>query len=471
MTAGAAGVRFFAGPWGRLGELNAFASSGADLAFTGGMTGHDAQTGRLVRDLSDLPQALRSNIPAGMVIADVPEMRIRAQTLTALEHARRALEEAGSSLSQLVSLRLFLRDIRGSASAAGAVKAMLGAAAPATTIVEATGPGTDPCIDVVLDAVGALNGGRFSPRHVVVPGMERLTGGFPAATVLGPYVFTTPVSGADPQNGRICARCELLSEDERALLDADYFNPRDEALAVEQVLMWRNIRRILAATGVPFANILHQNNWLAISMQHYVPVTKVRGRLFGRGDARTAATSLPVSGLRTPGAAFECSVTGIATGGEGATVCKEIRLDSHGVGPYYVGAVKAGRYVFAAGEVPVRSTAGRAPQLVAQAADLTDGLRHLNFGRVHAGYPLMAQAHCVYELIGEALGRYGCTMRDVLHQTVYLVEPAHFPALERVAALHYGARLPPTTLVPIRGASPFRETLLEVEVTALSRDE
>jgi enamine deaminase RidA (YjgF/YER057c/UK114 family) len=57
-------------------------------------------------------------------------------------------------------------------------------------------------------------------------------------------------------------------------------------------------------------------------------------------------------------------------------------------------------------------------------------------------------------------------MRDVLHQTVYLVEPAHFPALERIATLHYGVRLPPTTLVPIRGASPFAGTLLEIEVTA-----
>jgi hypothetical protein len=129
--------------------------------------------------------------------------------------------------------------------------------------------------------------------------MERLLGGFPAATVCGPYVFTTPVSGADPQTGRLHARAVALTDDERALLDSEYFNPRDEALAIEQVLMWRNIRRILAATEVPFESILHQNNWLTVSMQQYVPVTRVRGRLFGRGSARTAATSLPISALRT----------------------------------------------------------------------------------------------------------------------------------------------------------------------------
>ncbi|MBI2290994.1 MAG: hypothetical protein HYU73_11800, partial [Betaproteobacteria bacterium] len=186
MNAGAAGTRFFAGPLGRLGELQAFASSGTDLVFTCGMTGHDANTGRIVRDLSELPEALRRHIPAGMVIADIPEARIRAQTLVALDHARRALEEAGSALSQLVTLRLFLRDMRDSTAAASTVKAVLGAGAPATTIIEATGPGVDPELDVVLDAVGARSGGRFAPRHVWVPGMEKLTGGFPAATVFGP---------------------------------------------------------------------------------------------------------------------------------------------------------------------------------------------------------------------------------------------------------------------------------------------
>jgi enamine deaminase RidA (YjgF/YER057c/UK114 family) len=146
---------------------------------------------------------------------------------------------------------------------------------------------------------------------------------------------------------------------------------------------------------------------------------------------------------------------------------KQIRLEGHGVGPYYVGAVQAGPYVFAAGEVPVHAPAGERPRVIGRADDLPEHLRLMNFGRVHAEYPLMAQAAYVYELIAEALQSYGCGVRDVLHQTVYLVEPAHFPALENVAAMYFGTRMPPTTLVPIRGASPFREALLEIEVTAL----
>lgn len=462
MNSGTGGARFYAGP---LGGLQAFASAGTDFVFTQGMTGHDAQTGRLVRDMHEVPASLRARIASDMVISDVPDARIRAQTLVALDHARRALEQAGSSLETMIALRLFLRDARDLGAAAHAIKSILGASTPATTIVVATGPGVDPEADVVLDAVAAPKNARFALQHIDLPGFEKLTGGFPAATVYGPYVFTTPVSGADPDTGRINASRDGLSAVEQELLDADYFNPRDEALAIEHVLMWRNIRRILAATNVRFENILHQNNWLTVSMQHYVPVTRVRSRLFGRGDARTAATSLPITALRVPGAAFECSVTGIATG-HVAGVRKEIKLGSHGVGPYYVGAVKAGPCVFAAGEVPVVAHNGQAPALVAAAAGLDDGLRHLNLGRLHAEIPLMAQAHCVYQLIADALARYGSTMQDVLHQTVYLVEPAHFPALERIATAHFGVRLPPTTLVPIGGASPFAGTLLEIEVTA-----
>src|SRR6185295_5994367 len=68
VSASAAPVRFFDGPLGRLGELQSFASAGTDFAYTCGMTGHDLRTGRLVRGLGELPQALRACIPVEMVI-------------------------------------------------------------------------------------------------------------------------------------------------------------------------------------------------------------------------------------------------------------------------------------------------------------------------------------------------------------------------------------------------------------------
>ena len=106
--------------------------------------------------------------------------------------------------------------------------------------------------------------------------------------------------------------------------------------------------------------------------------------------------------------------------------------------------------------------------MVDRSKALNGGLRNLQYGRIHREVPLMAQAQFVYELIGEGLASYGCSFADVTHQTVYLVDVGDYPALERMAILHYGRRFPPTTVVPILGASPFRETLLEIEVTAVA---
>jgi hypothetical protein len=46
------------------------------------------------------------------------------------------------------------------------------------------------------------------------------------------------------------------------------------------------------------------------------------------------------------------------------------------------------------------------------------------------------------------------------------MNPAEYPIVERMATLFFGSKLPPTTIVPIQGVSPFREALLEIEITA-----
>ena len=457
-------------PDSRLGELDrmvAQAAVGVDFVFVGSQTPFDPVAGRMVSGMECVGPSLVSMVSLQMVIADVPESRIRAQTIQALDNLRVALESAGSSLDRIVHLRMFLRDQRDMASAANIAARMLGPNLSATTMIEATGPNIDPDIDIQVDAVALTRGSRLPLKHFTVPHLQSLHWPFPTATMAGPLLFTSPISGIDVKTGTLPRRLSVLTQAERALADEHYVNPRDEALVVEHIMMWRNLRDILAAAEIPFENILHQNNWLGVSMQQYVPVTRVRRNLFGLAAARTAATSLPVSNVRTPGAAFECSLIAVRPGQEREGYFKDVKMASHGVGPYYLGAVKAGPCVFAAGEVPIDAGAG-APRLIGHAAALGDGLKHLQFGRIHREIPLMVQAEFVYQLIGKGLADYGCTFADVAHQTVYLVDVGDYPALERMAVLHYGTRLPPTTIVPILGASPFRETLLEIEVTAVS---
>src|SRR5690606_8577903 len=150
--------------------------------------------------------------------------------------------------------------------------------------------------------------------------------------------------------------------------------------------------------NIPFENILHQNNWLRISMQQYVPVTRVRRSLFGLGAARTAATSLPISNLRIDGTHYECSLIAVRPGFD--RFGKQVRSAGHGVGPYYLGASQAGPYVFAAGEVPI-DTRGQKPRIIERSRKLPRGLNHLQFGRIHRESPPLAHAHVLNELTAE----------------------------------------------------------------------
>ncbi len=460
-------IQFPASRFGNLDNMVAQSAVSRDFVFVGSQTPHNLETGALVLRLDQLPSNLTATIPSEMVISDVPETRIRVQTLQALGNLRTAPEAAGSSIERLVRLRMFLRNQRDLASAVGIVHQLLGSQLPATTAIETTGPNVDPDIDIQVDAIALSKTSDFELKHVTIPELASLHRPFPTATIAGPLLFTTPISGCDLVTRRPVRHLFELTDKERELAADYYVNLRDEFYVAEHLMMWRHLRRILSTVSVPFENILHQNNWLRISMQQYVPVTRVRRNLFGLAGERTAATSLPISNLRTEGASYECSLIAVRPGFEKQGYTKEVRIGSHGIGPYYLGATRAGPYVFAAGEVPIDTRGGR-PRMVERSKDLSGGLQNLQYGRIHSEIPLMAQAEFVYELIGAGLASYGCSFADVTHQTVYLVDVGDYPALERMAVLHYGRRFPPTSVVPILGASPFRETLLEIEVTAVA---
>src|SRR5690606_6934620 len=143
---------------GRLNDMLRQSATGADLVFIGSQTPHRADNNELVLGASNLPPEIFVPSDGGMVISDAPNDRIRAQTLCALDHVRRLLEESGSSLDRLIHLRLFLRDIRDFSAACAIVHSVLGAKTPATTVVETTGPNVDPRIDMHIDAIAAVTG-------------------------------------------------------------------------------------------------------------------------------------------------------------------------------------------------------------------------------------------------------------------------------------------------------------------------
>jgi len=178
---------------------------------------------------------------------------------------------------------------------------------------------------------------------------------------------------------------------------------------------------------------------------------------------QTPATSFPMSGVRRKNALFEWQTIALLPPREERDPRKSITMPQHPLAPYQVPALFAGPFLFTAGEVAIDT---RVPHVVGGFADLEGEARQFSYGRVHAENPIMAQTIFIYEKLKSYVEAYGLTMERTLHQTVYIMNPAEYPIVERIATLFFGSKLPPTTIVPIQGVSPFREALLEIEITA-----
>jgi enamine deaminase RidA (YjgF/YER057c/UK114 family) len=385
---------------------------------------------------------------------DAPAERAVVQACRVVREVETQLRAVGGSLHDLVQQRWFVRDECDLAAVARALAAIMGDALPATTLVAANGPGLDARFSVHADFIALARPSSWSVRNVRIGDLNALTFPFPAATRAGPFVFTTPLAGISLATGRVVTTFRDLDPIEAALAEPPY-SGRGEAAAAQQVQVFRHIERILASQGASLACQIRQNGWMRMPMSEFGPASAVRRQLFS-GDNTGPFTSLTVSGLRSADALFEYGVIALVPGeGEWQRV---VRNPPHGIASYYVAAVRTGPLVVSAGEVPVDVAAGAA--VTALPVDLRQS------GRIDASGVVLAQAYDVFVKLERALADYGASMADVVHQTLYVTDGNYVPAIERIAALSYGQTLPPTTVVPILSTSPFRESLLEIEVIA-----
>jgi len=200
-------------------------------------------------------------------------------------------------------------------------------------------------------------------------------------------------------------------------------------------------------------------------MQEFGPIAKVRRRLFAGRPNQAPSTALPVAGVRQDGALFEWQVVALVPPRNRDEYRKEARMPAHPLTDFYLPAVNAGPFVFTAGEVAVETSG---PSLVNRFSEVQDEGRFLSYGRIHQERPIMAESWHVYQQLKAYLEACGSSMDQVVHQTLHMVNPADYPALERIATLFYGPKLPPTTVVPIVGTSPYPEATLEAELVAVA---
>jgi 2-iminobutanoate/2-iminopropanoate deaminase len=122
------------------------------------------------------------------------------------------------------------------------------------------------------------------------------------------------------------------------------------------------------------------------------------------------------------------------------------RLIPEGVAPpsgHYMHAVRAGGFVFVAGQV-ARSPAG---------AVVGEG-------------DVEAQAAQVLENVQTVLATAGCTLRDVVKITCYLTDIRHRERVGVVRQRYFGEKLPASTTVEVSNLGD-RALLIEIDAVAL----
>ncbi|MFC2001002.1 Rid family hydrolase [Chloroflexota bacterium] len=437
--------------------------------FFGAQTPINMETGRLVSDFSrDLPEEARRQLTTGMLGLDLRLGRILSQAWCIYHNLQSILARQGCSLDNVVRQRIFLKDMRDMASLEKVILAFMPNERPATTIVGATNAGANQEIAVQADFIVLANKAGVSKENISVPGLDPLTAPFPLATRVGQFIFMSAMAGADPETGRLVNRIDELSPDDREIAPQPY-DAKEEAGIAQCLTTMRHIRRILESQGAPFlGSLIHTNSWLRFPSVEASHVYRARQRLFTGSGSFPVASGKFVSGVRKGDALLEYEIVAFIPPKGPADSRLEISMAPSNYTHWNVPALKAGPFVFTRGEV---SSEPSVPRFISKFSDLEDEGRFLPYGRCHPEKSIMAQAWFVYKRLKSYTEAYGTSMENVAHQTVYMTNPADYPACERIATLFFGPKLPPTTVVPCLDSSPYPDLCeLEIELVAVAKE-
>lgn len=433
-----------------------------EFVFVGGMTPHDPLTGAVTGDMRAVPADEAGRLQSGIYFVDSQLARIKSQTWQTLRNLKDALDRMSASFDQLVHLRVFLRDIRDEPAVLDVLRKVVGEL-PSGEIVQAWNPGAPESFDIQIDAIALC--GTAARRNVSIPAIDHLSAPFALATRGGDLLFSSCIAGIHTQDDGLATRLTQIPAALRGIADKAVgpVTPRVEGYLAQQLKIWEHFHAILRHEKIPQTDLLLNFMWVRRSMREMADGYTNRPLLQATGS-KHCLTTFPAAGLRFPDALVEGRIVAVYPD---AKRPKTIKVADHGMSGAYVGAVQGGGLIFTSGEVPVQTEAGLP---IRTAADLTDDMRTLDFGRYHVEALIMPQADFVLKKLKATLAHYGVSFQDVVHQSLYLTNPEDFPALERIASLYFGATLPPTTIVPIHRPSNAPSARLEYEVTLASPD-
>ncbi len=418
------------------------------LHVLGTIVPREAETGLPPMRLPRCPEAERLQPP--LPFTQVASEAVVAQLLAAMDSVRGELSARGLGFENLVYLRVFLADGDLVGAVVAALELLLQGARPAGEITVCPAEGLEPGLLVFLDAVAVE--GRVEALEV--EGLDALVRPFAPAVTGGGLLFTALVPAPPPT-----AAGGEVESDPRVEAIRPSLPPESaaEAFCRQQAGMTARLLRILDRAGLGPEQVFYHLAWLGVSMQALTggSLSRNLGRLYGRH----CYSCFPMPPQRWPLALTAGRL--IAVTGEGPAVEADSGL--HPMSASYVGMVRVGSLVFAAGEVPVDCEARRP---LGSLGDLPTTLRPPLSDRPEPLPAVLPQALAVYDNLRRGLQALGVGPDQVLHQTIYGVDPGDRDAIDRAACRVFGAPPPLTSFAPVLGASPWPRTRLEIEVFA-----
>jgi len=119
------------------------------FVFVQGIIATDPKTGKLIKDLDDLPEEIKQKLSSGDIHLDTLEGPIKAQTWMCLQILTGLLESVGSSLENILQMLVFIKDMRSNWEAFNKVRMMMIKNPPPNTLAET------PCLgrtdDVLIE--------------------------------------------------------------------------------------------------------------------------------------------------------------------------------------------------------------------------------------------------------------------------------------------------------------------------------
>lgn len=428
-----------------------------DLVFTGAITPHDLETGKLSVSTDDVGPTAKS-LRYGSMFLDVPGDRALAQAWQVYANLAMVLDQLGLDASRLARQRVFVREPRDIPIIERVMGHFIDPSSVATSIVQVHGKGVDPLISVQIDAV-AVGEGASPPQPKTEPGLEPILGDYPAGVVAGNFFFVSAIPGINPDTNRLG---EDPSELGRAidLFDlSPYRSPRQLAILTQTWFVFDHMKRVCRSVGADLGDILKVMGWLDFPMRDFDPMRPVREHHFSAQQDKVASAALWVGANHTPGALLAYDAVCLIDGEP-----KQVNVEASQIVSYYVGATSGGGAVFSCGEVPIDEAR---QTVVAGTGDLEGSVRLAHFGFLDAPTGIEERVAFTFQKLQGHLAAYGASLDDVEHQTVFLDDMGLTSHFERVARDVYDGKMPATTTIPIHETSPFYEDArLEIEVVA-----